>query len=60
MLVNSAGICGAQRTIGRDGQFASAYNLDAYKKVIAVNLIGAFDCIRLAATAMSRNEPMDS
>lgn len=34
--------------------------LDAYKKVIAVNLVGTFDCIRLAATAMSRNEPMDS
>ncbi|MGB9251482.1 MAG: SDR family oxidoreductase, partial [Mycobacterium sp.] len=60
VLVNSAGIGGAQRTIGRDGEFASAYNLDAYKKVIAVNLIGTFDCIRLAATAMSRNEPTAS
>jgi NAD(P)-dependent dehydrogenase (short-subunit alcohol dehydrogenase family) len=60
VLVNSAGIGGAQRTIGKDGQFASAYNLDAYKKVIAVNLIGTFDCIRLAATAMSRNEPTES
>ncbi|MDT5082902.1 MAG: hypothetical protein QOJ80_7539 [Mycobacterium sp.] len=60
VLVNSAGIGGAQRTIGKDGQFASAYNLDVYKKVIAVNLIGTFDCIRLAATAMSRNEPMES
>jgi NAD(P)-dependent dehydrogenase (short-subunit alcohol dehydrogenase family) len=60
VLVNSAGIGGAQRTIGRDGQFASAYNLDVYKKVIAVNLIGTFDCIRLAATAISRNEPTES
>jgi NAD(P)-dependent dehydrogenase (short-subunit alcohol dehydrogenase family) len=60
VLVNSAGVGGAQRTIGKDGQFASAYNLDAYKKVIAVNLVGTFDCIRLAATAMSRNEPMES
>jgi NAD(P)-dependent dehydrogenase (short-subunit alcohol dehydrogenase family) len=59
VLVNSAGIGGAQRTIGKDGQFASAYNLDAYKKVIAVNLIGTFDCIRLAATVMSRNEPLE-
>ena len=25
--------------------------------MIAINLIGTFDCIRLAATAMSRNEP---
>ena len=60
VLVNSAGIGGAQRMIGRDGEFSSAYNLDVYKKVIAVNLIGTFDCIRLAATAMSRNDPMDS
>jgi NAD(P)-dependent dehydrogenase (short-subunit alcohol dehydrogenase family) len=59
-LVNSAGIGSAQRTIGRDGQFESAHNLDVYKKVIAVNLIGTFDCIRLAATAMSRNEPAAS
>jgi NAD(P)-dependent dehydrogenase (short-subunit alcohol dehydrogenase family) len=57
VLVNSAGVGWAQRTIGKDGEFASAHNLDAYKKVIAINLIGTFDCIRLAATAMSRNEP---
>jgi NAD(P)-dependent dehydrogenase (short-subunit alcohol dehydrogenase family) len=60
VLVNSAGIGWAQRTIGKDGEFASAHNLDAYKKVIAINLIGTFDCIRLAATAMSRNELLDS
>ena len=56
-LVNSAGIGWAQRTIGKDGEFASAHNLDFYKRVIAINLVGTFDCIRLAATAMSRNEP---
>ncbi|HEV7422579.1 MAG TPA: SDR family NAD(P)-dependent oxidoreductase, partial [Mycobacterium sp.] len=48
-LVNSAGIGWAQRTIGKDGEFASAHNLDAYKKVLAINLVGTFDCIRLAA-----------
>ncbi|MCA4760655.1 SDR family oxidoreductase [Mycobacterium sp. SMC-2] len=60
VLVNSAGIGWAQRTIGKDGQFDSAHNLDAYKKVIAINLIGTFDCIRLAATAMGRTEPLAS
>ena len=60
VLVNSAGIGWAQRTIGKDGTSASAHSLDGYKKVIAINLIGTFDCIRLAATAMSRNEPTDS
>jgi NAD(P)-dependent dehydrogenase (short-subunit alcohol dehydrogenase family) len=57
VLVNSAGIGWAQRTIGKDGEFASAHDLDAFKKVIAINLIGTFDAIRLAATAMSRHEP---
>ncbi|GAA1482067.1 SDR family oxidoreductase [Gordonia sinesedis] len=60
VLVNSAGIGWAQRTIGKDGEFGSAHNLDAYKKVIAINLIGTFDAIRLAATAMSRQEAADS
>ncbi len=55
-LVNSAGIGWAQRTIGKDGEFASAHDLDAFKKVIAINLIGTFDAIRLAATAMSRHD----
>ncbi|HEV7583598.1 MAG TPA: SDR family oxidoreductase [Mycobacterium sp.] len=58
VLVNSAGIGWAQRTIGKDGQFDSAHSLDGYKKVIAINLIGTFDCIRLAATAMGRTEPL--
>jgi NAD(P)-dependent dehydrogenase (short-subunit alcohol dehydrogenase family) len=59
VLVNSAGIGWAQRTIGKDGSYDSAANLDAFKKVIAVNLIGTFDAIRIAATAMSQTEPME-
>ena len=59
VLVNSAGIGWAQRTVGKDGSYESAANLDAFKKVIAINLIGTFDCIRLAATAMGQTEPMD-
>ena len=57
-LVNSAGIGWAQRTVGKDGSYDSAANLDAFKKVIAINLIGTFDCIRIVGTAMSRNEPL--
>jgi NAD(P)-dependent dehydrogenase (short-subunit alcohol dehydrogenase family) len=60
VLVNSAGIGWAQRTIGRDGEFDSAHNLEAFTKVIAINLIGTFDAIRLAATAMSRLDPTAS
>lgn len=53
-LVNAAGIGWASRTIGRDG---SPHDLDVYRKVIEINLIGTFNCIRLAASAMNSNEP---
>jgi NAD(P)-dependent dehydrogenase (short-subunit alcohol dehydrogenase family) len=59
VLVNSAGIGWAQRTVGKDGQYESAANLDAFKKVVAINLVGSFDCIRIAATAMSTSEPLE-
>jgi NAD(P)-dependent dehydrogenase (short-subunit alcohol dehydrogenase family) len=60
ILVNSAGIGWAQRTIGKDGGFDSAHDLDAFKKVIAINLIGTFDAVRLAATEMGKLEPTES
>ena len=56
-LVNSAGIGWAQRTIGRDGEYSSAFDINAFRKVIDINLIGSFDMLRLAATKMSVNEP---
>ena len=56
-VVNSAGIGWAQRTIGRDGLLESAHSLEAFTKVVAINLIGTFDMTRQAATAMSLNEP---
>ena len=59
VLVNSAGIGWAQRTVGKDGSYESAANLDAFKRVININLIGSFDCIRIAATAMSTAEPLE-
>ena len=55
-LVNSAGIGWAQRTIGRDGEYSSAFDLNAFRKVIDINLIGSFDMLRLAATKMSTQE----
>jgi NAD(P)-dependent dehydrogenase (short-subunit alcohol dehydrogenase family) len=60
ILVNSAGIGPAARTVGRDGAYESAHDLELYKRVIAINLIGTFDMIRIAGTAMSRLEPLAS
>jgi len=56
-VVNCAGIGWATRTIGKDGEYASAHDLDLYKKVIEINLVGTFNVCRLAATKMSANTP---
>ena len=55
-MVTAAGIGSAQRTIGKDGQYESAFDLNMYRKVIEVNLVGTFNCVRLGATAMSTTE----
>lgn len=52
-LVNCAGIAVGQRTVGKEAPHA----LDLFAKVININLVGSFNMIRLAAQAMSRNEP---
>jgi NAD(P)-dependent dehydrogenase (short-subunit alcohol dehydrogenase family) len=57
-LVNCAGVGGAARTVGRDGTYESAFDLEYFKRFININLIGTFNCIRLAATAMSQTEPL--
>ena len=54
-VVNCAGIANAARTVGRDG----AFPLDLWDKVIAVNLTGTFNVIRLCAVKMQHNEPVD-
>jgi NAD(P)-dependent dehydrogenase (short-subunit alcohol dehydrogenase family) len=57
-LVNCAGVGSASRTIGKDGSYDSAFNLDYFNRTIQINLVGTFNCIRLAATAMSLTEPL--
>jgi NAD(P)-dependent dehydrogenase (short-subunit alcohol dehydrogenase family) len=55
ILVNCAGIGTAGRVVGRDGPM----KLEAFDRVIRVNLIGTFNMIRLAAAEMSGLEPLD-
>ncbi len=52
-LVNCAGIAPAAKTVGKDG----AHPLAVFSKTITVNLVGSFNMIRLAAQAMSKNDP---
>ncbi len=53
VLVNCAGIGTAMKTYGKSGPA----RLEDFTRVIQVNLIGTFNCIRLAAAHMARNAP---
>lgn len=53
MLINCAGVGWAMRTLGKE----EPHPLDTFEMVIRVNLIGTFNCIRLAAWAMQDNTP---
>ena len=55
VAVNCAGIGNAVKTVSKKG----AFQLDAFKKVIDVNLIGTFNVLRLAAERISKTEPID-
>lgn len=55
ILVNNAGMGSAGRTIGKDGP----WNIEWFKMVMDVNLIGAFDMLSNAAFAMDKNEAVD-
>jgi NAD(P)-dependent dehydrogenase (short-subunit alcohol dehydrogenase family) len=54
--VNCAGVASAEKVLGREGP----HSLDAFAKVVQVNLVGTFNVIRLAAEAMSGNGPLES
>jgi NAD(P)-dependent dehydrogenase (short-subunit alcohol dehydrogenase family) len=54
-LAACAGILHAERVLGRDG----VGSLDAFRRVIDVNLNGTFNTVRLAAEAIARSEPME-
>jgi NAD(P)-dependent dehydrogenase (short-subunit alcohol dehydrogenase family) len=53
-LVNCAGVAPAAKTVGKDG----AHPLGLFDRTVRINLIGTFNMIRLAAEAMSANEPL--
>ena len=55
VVVNCAGIGPPARVLGRDG---TPLALEQFTKVVAVNLIGTFNVIRLAAAAMAQAEPV--
>ena len=56
VLVHCAGRGGAVRLVEKDG---SPGSLNTYRDVINVNLIGTFNVLRLTASRMAKNEPLD-
>jgi NAD(P)-dependent dehydrogenase (short-subunit alcohol dehydrogenase family) len=54
--VGCAGVGWVSRTVDRSG---APHDLGAFQKVIAVNLVGTFNLLRLAASAMSRTTPAE-
>jgi NAD(P)-dependent dehydrogenase (short-subunit alcohol dehydrogenase family) len=56
ILVNCAGIGAPAKVVGRDG---AAMPLEHFRRIVSVNLIGTFNCIRLAAARMLTNVPQE-
>ena len=53
-LVNCAGIAPGEKVVGKEG----AHSLDTFARAININLIGTFNMLRLAATAMTTQSPL--
>ncbi len=55
ILVNCAGVAPAARIVGRNGPAS----LDAYARVVAINLIGTFNMMRLVAAGAMALDPLE-
>jgi NAD(P)-dependent dehydrogenase (short-subunit alcohol dehydrogenase family) len=53
--VNAAGVLIPEKVLGRKGP----HRLETFEKTVAVNLVGTFNVIRLAAEAMAAEEPVE-
>lgn len=56
IVVNCAGILIGEKIVGKHGP----HDLDRFRKVIEVNLVGTFNVIRLAAAVMQGNPPEET
>jgi NAD(P)-dependent dehydrogenase (short-subunit alcohol dehydrogenase family) len=54
IVINCAGMGNAIKTLSKDGPFP----LDAFRKVVEINLIGTFNVIRLGAERIAKTEPI--
>lgn len=56
VAVNCAGVGEARRTLGKDGE---PHPVEAFRRVIDVNLVGTFNVLARAASVMANNDPLD-
>ncbi|QQR81595.1 MAG: 3-hydroxyacyl-CoA dehydrogenase [Deltaproteobacteria bacterium] len=54
--INCAGLAIAGRTLNKEG---IAHDLELFKQVINVNLVGTFNILRLSAAAMAKASPLE-
>ncbi|MEZ5658350.1 MAG: SDR family NAD(P)-dependent oxidoreductase [Burkholderiaceae bacterium] len=61
ILVNCAGVGGAVKTASRDKQTGAAkhFPLDAFNRVVQINLVGTFRCIAKSAAGMLDLPPLE-
>jgi NAD(P)-dependent dehydrogenase (short-subunit alcohol dehydrogenase family) len=52
-LINCAGVAPAEKVLGREGP----HRLENFARTVQINLIGAFNMVRLAAACMAENVP---
>ncbi len=57
IAVSCAGVGWASRTLDKTGK---PHDLELFKNVVAINLVGTFNVLRLAASAISKSEPLAS
>lgn len=55
VAINCAGIGTAGRVLSRQGP----HDLDVFRRIVEVNLIGTFNVLRLAAEVIARTEPLE-
>ncbi|GAB3748908.1 SDR family NAD(P)-dependent oxidoreductase [Yimella radicis] len=55
IVVNCAGVATPGRIVGKRG----VHDLEQFRTVVEINLIGTFNVLRLAAAAMTENEPVE-
>jgi NAD(P)-dependent dehydrogenase (short-subunit alcohol dehydrogenase family) len=57
VVANCAGVGWGARVVDRHG---NPHDYDLFKRVVAINLVGTFNVLRLAAAVMADNEPAET